>query len=344
MFIFCSRLTAVPWLVIFDNADRSSRADHNNLALLEEFWPNGRCGFVLITSQDKNIALSFAQDHQILDRLTKSDALRLLHQDSGIPSDSSQENQEAATIVKRVDCLAFAISQVAWIIRTKSLTFGDFLLIYGSNRKVFLDSEPQPNPSLRYNHSLSTVWDMQFKDLDPSAALLLQVISFLDPDKIAEELLSQGLCNNTRIPYASLRQRVNFIQSRANLTRSPLVSWNRELKYFWVHRLVQETSLLRMRVDERQMAFETSYRMILEVWPRMPWHDRRQHKMWAHQETIIHHIVRLGELYMSSLRESEESEDGESLIPSTEFAELLYHGAWQVCPSPNSFQSYCTFN
>lgn len=111
------------------------------------------------------------------------------------------------------------------------------------------------------------------------------------------------------------------------------MSWNDSLRVMWVHRLVQETSHIRMGPEESQKAFQQACNILYAAWPQQEWHNRRQHKLWEDQETIIHHIVSLGNFYQSRVLDGQsDSAEAAAIEPELQatqrFAELLYLGAW----------------
>ena len=309
----------MPWLIVFDNADRNAQSHHDNLELLQKYWPSGKMGSVLITSQDKRVTYKFAKSYEELDRLTESDAVKLLYQESDIPQEQNPD-PDALKIIKRLDCLAFGISQVAWIVRTKFLTFEQFLVMYEDNQRIFVDSEVVRGPGVRYVHRLSTVWDMQFRDLDSGTTDLMNIVSFLDPDKVEAAHLSKGLSKSSD-ESLTLRQNAKFPDYLGKLAGSPLVTWNKKERSIRMHRLVQETCRLRMG-DERQKAFDRAYHMIFALWRQAPWHNRRQNELWTDQEAQIQHIDHLANIYLGYFQSCS------SLKVSKTFAELLYQGGW----------------
>lgn len=306
---------------MFDNADSS-----DNLELLEDFWPTGKMGSVLITSQDKAVTATFASVGIVLDRLDDNSAIDLLCKGSG-QKRTRAEFDALEKIVGRVDRLPLAISQAAFIIRTDQLKFEEFLLLY-DNRTLIEKSSPVRGPALRYIHSLSTVWNVSFQGLDDEARALLNLIAFLDTEKVQESMISKGASKSGHPRLAFLKEKRDFVLCRSKLNRSPLIYRNDKLEILWMHGLVQETCHMRMDPDKRQEAFELAYRVLSAIWPVPEMHNRRRNELWAEQQDYVSHVVRLSQHYQSSLTSIAQNINLDRLIPDKMFAELLYNAAW----------------
>ncbi|KAI9645982.1 hypothetical protein NHQ30_005420 [Ciborinia camelliae] len=85
-----------------------------------------------------------------------------------------------------------------------------------------------------YRHTLSTVW--AFEKLKPQARQLLELISFLDPDVIGEDLLMEA--------SVELNSKSNYIDARIDLLQSSLV----QREYISVHRIMQDVILTTMDI------------------------------------------------------------------------------------------------
>jgi len=80
------------------------------------------------------------------------------------------------------------ISQMASVIRRQDFTLPEFLELWSDHEQHASFYKTKFNTNLvAYPHSLTTIW--AFDRLPPYARQLLELISFLDPDVIGEDLL-----------------------------------------------------------------------------------------------------------------------------------------------------------
>ncbi|KAJ5726207.1 P-loop containing nucleoside triphosphate hydrolase protein [Penicillium malachiteum] len=302
--------TDVPWLVVFDNADAE---DDSNMTLVQEFWPRATGGSILITTQDKKLAVTFAQKNIIqLERLETTEAIKLLCR----TWDERTLDSEAESNATR-------------LIQSEGLTFNEFLLLY--DKTTLIDSsDPNRAPSLRYDHSLQTVWNVAFQMLkkDPLVGRLVNIISFLDTERIPEKLISSGVDVSDDERLSFLKGAKNFIRYRSKLIFSALVYRNEDLRMIWMHGLVQETCHMRMTHVQKQEAFELATEILQNVWPIPEMHNRRQNSLWPKQQDLVSHVVCLGQFYRESHSRSSDAAKPNGLRPDKKFAQLLYNAGW----------------
>jgi hypothetical protein len=130
------------------------------------------------------------------------------------------------------------------IIRRRHLSLADFLIYYAEDAKRLHEMQLLDQNST-YNQTVSSVWMLDA--LSKEATALLQVLSFLDPDRISEEILVRDT------DYVDLpnypKSRVAYFDARTKLIQSSLISRdiNNGLR---IHRLVQDV------VRERRSSVE----------------------------------------------------------------------------------------
>ena len=316
----------IPWLVVFDNADSKDK-----LKLLAEFWPVGDYGSILITSRDEVILGTLASAGKKIGPLKEENAVDLLLKTSTHLNTPANRGY-ACKIAERVDYVPLGLSQAALFIRINSLSLQDYLEAY-SNRQLIQDSVPMPGPAWVYEHSLSTVWNMNFENLDQDTQTLVSILAFLDPDKVKESLISEGASHSKDSRLKFIGGSKSFIKCRAKLSRSVLVYRNEDLQILWMHRLVQETCHLRMSSSSRQEAFELAFDILNQVWPVAERHNRHRPELWTFQQECIPHIASISRYYRESLESGAEEDENatyDPLKPPEAFAELLYNAAWYV--------------
>lgn len=313
--------TAVPWLLIFDNADSEDKDQ-----LLKEFWPSGDYGSILITSRD--ISLQTSVGGRVLSELAEESAVGLLlrltkpqwsETSEEIPS---HEEEAAHRIVSNLRCLPLGITQAAKVIINDQSLLSDFLDAY--NDRELIESSGHittfKKPGSQYSLNLSTVWNMSFETLEKEQKTFLNVISFLDPDRIQLQLLSEGAAKAVRIGKHALSFMDNIHKlnkCKGPVVRSSLVTQNENLRELWMHRLVQQACHMRMDPEVRQTSFDMAYWMVKTMWPVPAREDRHRKDLWATQQAYFAHVQSLAHFYHTSL------DDNIPLTAGRDFAELL---------------------
>jgi len=124
------------WVLVLDKAD--------DPYLLQDYWPHGGKGSVLITSRDRKIRadLFIGAAGIDLNSFTPDEAVGFLRRLAQRESDQASE-QTLHEIVERLDCFLFAIASKAGVIWHRSLTLQEFLDLY--NKESFNCKAPQLN-------------------------------------------------------------------------------------------------------------------------------------------------------------------------------------------------------
>lgn len=102
---------------------------------------------------------------------------------------STSNQDEARAITSALGGLPLALNQIGGFITQRKIPLKSFLVLYNRN-SASVDAKPTMN--MNYNRTLATVWDMALRKVSGSAKTLHMILSFLDPDYIHGELLSQG--------------------------------------------------------------------------------------------------------------------------------------------------------
>lgn len=105
---------------------------------------------------------------------------------------SPDDEQNAFAICETFGGLPLALTQIGGFIKHRKLSLKDFLPLY-ERYSAKIDARKAPGSD--YEHTLSTVWDISFEKLTETAARLLNLLSFFDPDGISEDILLQGSQN-----------------------------------------------------------------------------------------------------------------------------------------------------
>ncbi|CCF33241.1 tetratricopeptide repeat domain-containing protein [Colletotrichum higginsianum] len=244
------------WLLVFDNAD--------DPMMLADYWPQGS-GSILITSRDPLAKSIFTRTPSGLDLgpLTRQEILYLFHHLTTAFDDPEEDT--ARQISDAFGGVPLAISQMAGIIRRQDLTLSEFFELYKDHEEHASLYETKFDTNLvTYRHSLSTVW--AFEKLKPQARQLLELISFLDPDAIAEDLLMQAwveVLSNNGPPF----KKSQYIEARADLLQSSLVQRDKSRQQISVHRIVQDAIFATMDIAKKRSIFGKIVRVLWAEWP-----------------------------------------------------------------------------
>jgi tetratricopeptide (TPR) repeat protein/nucleoside phosphorylase len=250
------------WLLIFDNADE--------VALVREYLPKLGNGSIVLTTRAHAVGslaisvevdtMGFLEGTQLL--------LRRAHR---FEQASDDEINQAGNIVVALDHFPLALDQAGAYIEETECSLADYLALYRTHRQALLAHRGVL--STDYPHSVATTWSLSFQKVQQAnfaAAELLALCSFLAPDRIPEELLSEGA------PYwpASLQQAVadplRLQQLMADLLKFSLIKRLVEERAFSIHRLVQAVQRDRMEQEEQHHWAERVVRAVNEAFPDDP--------------------------------------------------------------------------
>ncbi|KAL7794447.1 tetratricopeptide repeat domain-containing protein [Trichoderma ceciliae] len=292
------------WLLIFDNAD--------DPMILADYWSQGS-GSILITSRDPLAKSIFTRRPLGLDLgpLSQKDSLSLFSHLTTVSNEL--EGDAARKIADALGGVPLAISQMAGIIRRQDLTLSEFLELYADHEEH------------------ASLYETKF-DTNLVTSKLLELISFLDPDNIGEDLLMTA--STELLSEGAQFKKSNYIEARSDLLQSSLIYRDKEKQQISVHRLVQDAILTTMDMAEKQLMFDQVVRILWAGWPSaMPKPSRepelpqpkstggRLHvARWPICASIYPHVIRIHQFWSTISDMSEAT----SLL----FAKLLSEAAW----------------
>ncbi|KAJ5667482.1 hypothetical protein N7507_003346 [Penicillium longicatenatum] len=198
------------WLLILDNIDddgllrqpfatgqqRQINGQNPSTKPLLEFIPRSPHGSIIITSRNRELALKIVDHRNIIrvEPMKRSEALVLLQKKLELP----EETQEAVKLVEELEFLPLAIVQAAGYIKHRAPRFSvsQYLKLFQeSDRRAtrLLSFEASFDfPDWEAENSILVTLQISFAHIQksrPSAADLLSLMSFFDPQGISEELL-----------------------------------------------------------------------------------------------------------------------------------------------------------
>ena len=310
------------WLIIFDNAD--------DPYLLMDYWPKGS-GSVLMTSRDPIARSLFCTKSSGLDLNPLSDEEGAYLLKSLTEMDNEEPDDVARQISHTLGGLPLAIVQMASVIRHQQLDLTEFLELYQDcTEHPDLHGKRFDSGIRTYPYSISTVW--AFEKLNPEAKAFLELMSFLDPDCIQEDILAEAPTEMSveHFPYNKKLYR----EARTELLQSSLVKRNAQNKELSMHRLVQDAVRAKLDREQVQAYFTFAVHLLWTAWPSaMPKPSRQmfstQQKAsdkrllvsgWPLCAALYPHVLRLKQLW--------ESINDISTDTRLQFAALLNDAAW----------------
>ncbi|KAF4997491.1 hypothetical protein FGRMN_3855 [Fusarium graminum] len=288
--------TESDWLLVFDNGE--------DVELLLQYWPPAcSSGCILITSRNHNIQYGPADFGIEVMPFNPEDGskmlLNLLRMDL-----SNAEADSALELAEQMSGHALAISIVAGLIQRRSWKIQEFLDYYEKQKAQLHGS----------GTALSTIWNMSFASLNPESAILLGVLSYLNPDCIQEVIFN--LQNPSDLP-ASLKGplgRFYLHETLEPLHTLALVKRDKDTKTLTLHRLVQTQYIFFMKGTERQEAFNAAVRLMFHAFPRG---QGQLYDKWERCQMNLEHILILKRHY------KKERNDPIPIKPTMEFCWLL---------------------
>ncbi|KAF2463446.1 uncharacterized protein BDR25DRAFT_319968 [Lindgomyces ingoldianus] len=257
---------------------------------------------------------TYAQDNEFLNVLDKESSVELLKKP--IPDSENEDYKDLENVVRQVDYLPLGILAAARFIRNDSLSAEDFLNTY-SNNDLVQDADVHIHLGNRVGTGIRKTRN-KGKDF-------LFLLTFLDTDKIQEGLLAEGAQKADLPVLQFLSGTKSFNMCRTLVTRSSLVSRNKETRQIWMHRLVKDNCHFRMSTAERRNAFQAAVYLLIVALPDREVHDRWNLALWPNVHEQLAHVVSLNRYFLAS--RSDESFHL-PLQADSYFARLLFSAGW----------------
>ena len=263
------------WLLILDNAD--------DLPLARSFLPIKSRGHILLTTRSQILGNIAARIE--IEALEPEEGLRFLLQRSGAlklgaaPDDiTSDICSAAARLVKLLGGHPLALDQAGAYIEEMGVSFDNYLQTYLNQRHILLNERGLLGGE--HPETVVVTFEVSFKracELYPAAADVLHFCSFLYPDGIPEELLSQdnGLKLNTMMIGKAI----------AALRRYSLIKRNAEKNLLSVHRLVQAVLQDTLAAETKKQWMQRAVQAVSIAFPRV------EFAQWAACERYLQHAL-----------------------------------------------------
>ena len=281
---FLARLSKkeLPWLLIVDNADelQDSSCPSGIKKIFKGSWQTAapsasEYGHILLTTRQN------ANDTRMFLKLSRDDCFELpcfseeegadfLMKRTGLQGGTNR--REAISLAKELGALPLALQQAAAYICAShmGLSFKDYLDYYQKVKMDFLKKNPVTSPgTVEAEHRLSvhSTWNINFncvKEKSPAAALLMQIVSFVDRPEIPFCFINPGLPEIAQEGLgqcASSKAGVNSLLK--DLSSYSLVSVDDKEKHFSVHPLVREVIKDSLTRSERSVALDLAWHLCM---------------------------------------------------------------------------------
>ncbi|KAJ5330355.1 hypothetical protein N7476_000138 [Penicillium atrosanguineum] len=179
------------WLFIVDNADDVDLLFDE----LDQYFPASKEGVTLLTTRSREVALSFAgRDKVELQKMTTKEGIAFLTKIVG--EDSLCDQNSTIQLLEELNFLPLAISQAAYYIcRNDGTTIRYLELMHKTEKDRMRLASREFHDSTRYRrmpNAVTTTWLISFDQIqgsDPSAADLLEFMSYLESKAIPRSIL-----------------------------------------------------------------------------------------------------------------------------------------------------------
>jgi len=263
-----------PWLLIFDNVDHDG-----DLPAIREYLPQGGSGSVLLTTRASAVG-SLATPIEVETMGFVEGALLLLRRAHRVKHTFDLEHMSdeeidqvhrAGNIVEALDHFPLAIDQAGAYLEETQCSFEEYLDLYQTHRQKLLAERGAQ--ATDYPDSVATTWSLSIQKVQqkrPAAAELLQLCSFLAPDSIPEELITDGAAYWPALLQQAATDPFAFQQMMKELLKYSLVKRLVEDRTLSIHRLVQAMQRDRMDGEVQRQWVERVIRAVNKVFPDLP--------------------------------------------------------------------------
>ncbi|KAI0457680.1 TPR-like protein [Xylaria acuta] len=312
--------TDLPWLLVFDNVDE--------VRLLNDFWPSGGKGHVISTSRSPYMSEFCTSTSLHLDPLSRADSLGLFYNIIGDVF-KDQHSQEIDDILDEWKGVPLALNHVGNFISRMHIDLKRFVKTYRRSTARILSTRYDMDA---YPHSIATAFSVS--ELEGPARRLLQILCFLDPADISDELFLSSF--DEERPFNSIETELEYYEILGSLCKSGLVTHDRG--HITIHRLVQVVGFSDMGDDDHQNTFQEVLELVSRVFPR----PRERLEDWERCDKNLPHVMFLCKRYRELFPEVRKNAKFASLLSACTWymyerglhaeAEPLVQLARVVCP------------
>ena len=311
--------TDASWSLILDNADDPS--------LLADYWPSLLTGSVLVTSRrppdlyKKEIDMRPMHIKE-LQPLEPQVGAQLIRNWTGCHD--KYHIERSSQISKILGGLPLALLQCADMVRQESaFSLSDFLDWHQlqAERMDLVELFEKRAEEFSPRGTTATTWAMQ--SLSSRARALLDVFTFLDPDKIQEKMLrgSSTLQKDLLLEDFPRTFKEHFDTRTEIINRAFVKADLGQKQEFRVHRSVQEIFQFFMSEERLRKTFKCTVALLSNHWDKE--YNSRSHSVarWSKYDELYNHLARIETILTDHHR-------AVVLEPNLQLAKLLFQCAW----------------
>ncbi|CAN9210774.1 unnamed protein product [Alternaria alternata] len=276
----------VPWLLIFDNVDE--------LDVLSNFWPTAGVGSILMTSRDRGAKSHTHTANNGIDLRpfsgTEAEGFMKL-----ITPSQSNTGQDAyiAEVASKLGGLPLLITQMSNLMNRLFLSYKDFLQLCDENGISQVDWTQ--GDSSRAGLVFSIFQKLGLGGLPSASLSILQMVSFLDPDRVPEDILKSGISIQSVAGFP--RTMKDYFDARLKLMQSSLIelqpATDHKPEAISLHRIIQDVARDNLGPSERVEIFEATVKAVSAVWPFGELVDRFSTDRYEKCAGIFPSVIRL---------------------------------------------------
>ncbi|KAI8938779.1 hypothetical protein NX059_004643 [Plenodomus lindquistii] len=215
------------------------------------------------------------------------------------------EVEEAREISKLVDGLPVYLSHISGHISQTQSTLAEYLR--SVNRSSSIWTSRQHPGNWMYERTIDTMFDVALNELSPAARRLLYVLSFLNPDGVAEKIIFPD-AERQGLEFLQFDTEDSFLEAIADLRQRQLVTRERprgisqEGRILTMHRSLQEGIQHKLSRDpaERSGAFLCALNSLRRLIPRPTLLVQAEPQKWEKMRAHLPQLLSLRRAYARS--------------------------------------------
>lgn len=309
--------------------------DIESFRLIQRILPSSSNVSVIITTRDYTMSKVFTRASSStwlkaieIHPFSLDEASMFLHQ---LAKNCSEADDPSACriLATKLSGSPLAIRQMAGLVNRRHLTFAEFLELYEWNQET-ADIMPVSRGRISKRESYSStdkIYDTYFRCLSKPAVALLNVVSFLHPENIAESILTSAQ-RFTRVPLEDFPRTVlAYTSARTELWNTSFCRSVINKRRLTTHRMTQEQMRLRLSSEELNAGFQTASFLLLSQWPSKKKFRSGCLGNWPEFEDLQCHVYCLAKVYNNVNAVATPNLDKKITAPDS-FVQVLVYSSW----------------
>jgi TolA-binding protein len=276
------------WLLILDNVE--------DLKMVQAFSTVAQRGHILVTTRSQAVgAIAYGITLEKMELEVGAQFLlrraKILLDDGSLNPTKATDPEKTRNLAKELsqilDGLPLALDQAGAYIEEASCDISKYIDLYNLKRSELL----KERGTLAFNdhpESVTVTFSLNFKKVkqsNPTAAHILQVCSFLSPDAIPEEIITDGASELGMVLQRSISNPFLLEEAFKELSRHSLVQRLAEAKTLTIHRLVQAVLVDELAQKTQRQWVERIVRAMNRVFPEVDLAS------WSHCQELLPHVL-----------------------------------------------------